>query len=55
MEAIKFAEWLAENHYSLHNIIIQNGTFVWRSESDNYKNRTSEELYQMFLKDAPTK
>lgn len=52
MEAIKFAEWLADNHYSLCNIIVQNGTYVWKSESDNNRERTSEELYKMFLNDS---
>jgi len=29
-EAIKFAEWLAENHYRLHNI--QEGMHIWQNE-----------------------
>lgn len=52
MDAIKFAEWLAENHYSPCTIIVQNGTCVWKSESDNNIERTTEELYKMFLNDS---
>lgn len=52
MEAVKFAEWLAENHYKLHHIIVQNGAFVWRSKCDNYIDRSTDELYQIFINDT---
>jgi len=42
-----FAEWLAENHYTLCNV--SNNIYYWKSESDNNIERTTKELYNMFL------
>jgi hypothetical protein len=46
MKTINFAEWLAENHYTLYNIIDKE--YYWISESDNYVPHTTEQLLKKF-------
>ena len=42
--AILFAEWLAENHYRLHNIE-QSGVRLWKN---SYNQKTTKQLYKEF-------
>lgn len=44
MIAIKFAEWLAENHYVLFNID-KLGNYIWKNEKHE---RTTEELFKEY-------
>jgi len=46
MESIKFAEWLAENHYRLVNKI--GNIYYWSSESEENKEQTTTKLYDNF-------
>jgi len=46
MEAIKFAEWLAENHYKMVNKI--GDICYWYSESEQEKEITTSKLYSNF-------
>ena len=43
---IKFAEWLAENHYSLWNV--EKGIYYWRNE---YNKKTTNQLFEDFEKE----
>jgi|GWRWMinimDraft_12_1066020.scaffolds.fasta_scaffold548992_1 hypothetical protein len=45
--AIKFAEWLSQNHYILCNVD-NSGVCFWKNE---YNQKTSKQLYKEFLKD----
>ena len=47
-KSIKFAEWLAKNHYVLFNEH-SNGTFFWENESSQ---GTSKDLYIEFEKEC---
>jgi len=50
MESIRFAEWLAKNHFTLRNVIGSN--CYWNSESYNEGMAyTTEQLLFEFLKD----
>lgn len=51
MKAIKFAEWLAENHYRLYNVDIS-GIRFWKDETN--KQKTTEQLYKKFEKSTNT-
>lgn len=42
-ESIKFAEWIAENHFRLNNI--QNGKYLWKNE---YEFQETNSLYIKF-------
>jgi hypothetical protein len=46
MKSIKFAEWLAQNHYRVINE--SKGVFYWISESDNDGEQTTKQLYKKF-------
>ena len=53
MNEIKFAEWLAENHWRLHDIITismhPSKTCYWISESEEKLGRqTTKQLYDIF-------
>jgi hypothetical protein len=40
----EFAEWLAENHYRLHNV--SKGIHYWKNEDGE---KTTEELFKEFI------
>jgi hypothetical protein len=46
MKAIRFAEWLAENHYRLCNVI--KNKHYWISESDEDGIQTTKQLLNKF-------
>lgn len=46
MEAVKFAEWLAENHYRLFNVDTNSGVRFWTNESKCQK--TTKQLFKEF-------
>ncbi len=46
MKAVKFAEWLAENHYRLYNVETKTGIRFWKNETNNQK--TTKQLYKEF-------
>ena len=50
--SICFLNWVRENHYYAINMTQINGkwTFIWKSESDDLIERTSEELFELFEK-----
>jgi hypothetical protein len=50
MNEIKFAEWLAENHFILYNVV--NKTYYWISESYSNEPLSSEYLFNKFLYDT---
>lgn len=43
---IKFPEWIAENHYRLHNV--KDGVYYWGDEKNSL--RTTKQLYKEFNK-----
>ena len=45
MEAKKFTEWVAENHYRLYDVI--GNIYYWKNE---YELKTTDELYLEYLK-----
>lgn len=48
IDAIKFTEWLAENHYRLCNVETSTGIRYWKTETNNQK--TTKQLYDEFKK-----
>ena len=48
--SIAFLNWVRENHYAAYNMVEINDkwTFIWKSESDDFIERTSEELFELF-------
>jgi hypothetical protein len=47
MLEIKFAEWIAENHFSC--CLLENGTYYWQSESKAMSHVSTDLLFDMFL------
>lgn len=45
MKEIAFAEWLAENHYRLHNIE-KSGVRLWKNEDGQ---KTTKQLFKEFI------
>lgn len=52
--SIAFLNWVRENHYFTYNMVEINDkwTFIWKSESDDFIERTSEELFELFEKET---
>jgi hypothetical protein len=53
MKAIRFAEWLGKNHYTVINE--EGGFYYWISESDEDGIQITEELFEKFKKENKTK
>lgn len=54
MDAINFAEWLAENHYFLYNVDTNSGVKFWRSESKKGYQKTTKQLFKEFKHNGKT-
>ena len=50
MLEVKFAEWIAENHWSC--FLLEDGIYYWQSESKQIKHISTDLLFDIFLDEA---
>jgi hypothetical protein len=52
-ESILFAEWVAENHYRLYNVVTKTGIREWQREGKKLK--STKELFNEYEKQLKSK